>query len=86
MKNKVSLWFLSLVFIACVTAVITQLSFIRGNEKKVLVILASLPLIALLLWLFFRTGLATWAEKWIKSSYDDFLKEVEKSKANKKKQ
>lgn len=79
-KSNVSLWFLSLVFTVTVITFIYQLWLIRASDKKLLIILVSLPAVAVILWLFFKTGFASWAEKWIKSSLDDFFKGVEKSK------
>ena len=84
-KSNVSIWFLSLIFTVSAVVLINQLWLIRSNDKKILVILISLPLVAFILWLFFKTGIASWAERWIKSSLDDFFREVEKGKNKNKK-
>lgn len=79
-KSKISAWFLTFVLFISAAVIITQLYLIKSDDKNILVFLISLPLVVLILWLFFKTGLAAWSEKWIKSSYDDFLNEVEKGK------
>ena len=76
-------WYLSLVLTIAGLVIINQCLLINSFEKRMLIILIALPAVAVILWLFFKTGLASWAEKWINSSFDDFFKEVEKGK-NKK--
>lgn len=80
---NISAWFLSLVLFVCAIVFITQFKNTGSFVKNILIILTTLLAIIFILWIFFRTGLASWAEKWIKSSYEDFLKEVDKSRSNK---
>jgi F0F1-type ATP synthase assembly protein I len=82
-KYKPATWFLSFVLVVAVGAFITQFKPTVSHSKNFLIILFSLLGTGLVLWIFFRTGLAEWVEKWMRSSYDDFLREVEKSKKKK---
>lgn len=76
-------WFWSLTLTISGLLFIFQLQQINSFKKKSLFILAAIPAVAFIFWLFIKTEFAGWAEKWIKSSFDDFFKEVEKVK-NKK--
>jgi len=79
-KYNISAWFLSFVFTVCAVVLIRSFRSTEPSSSNPLIILIALPAVAVILWIFFRTGLAARAEKWIKSSYDDFLNEVKKSK------
>ena len=82
-KPKLSKWFL--VYIISVSSIVFILRFKPTGSagRNLLVVALSLITIGFLFWIFFRIGLLTWAEKWIKSSYDDFLKGVEKDRQKK---
>lgn len=82
-KHKLFGWFWPLALTVSGLAFIIQLRQVISFEKKLLFTLATIPAVGFIFWLFIKTGFASWAEKWIKSSLDDFFKEVEKGK-NKK--
>jgi glucan phosphoethanolaminetransferase (alkaline phosphatase superfamily) len=82
-KPKLSKWFIVYLIVICSVVFIVQFKPTGSTGKNLLAITLSLIACALILWIFFRIGFLTWAEKWIKSSYDDFLKGVEKDRQKK---
>lgn len=85
-KSKPSVLYIALAVVGAILAnQLAQGAFQKFNIAALLLLIAS---ISLIIWLFVYSPFGRWLNRWIMSSYDDFLKSIEdkpseKGKANK---